>query len=403
MGYLMCLALPSCRGIVVVTIAFIHKSGLTMPLSCFLRFFALFLLLPATVLAVPAVPPAAPTGVCSAIVYDLENDAILFEQNADERIPPASLTKVMSMFLAMDYISGGHASMADNVEISPLSAGQSGSRMGLRAYERVTLNKLLLGMAVSSGNDASYAVAEYVGGSAEAFVKMMNTRAAVLGMADTSFANPHGLPHPKQYTTARDMLTLARAYLRAHPNALSFHSTRVLEHDGYKSWNKNPLIGQYPGADGLKSGWIRASGYNLIFTASRGKQRLLAVIMGAPDTAIRGAEACRLLDAGFMVCDNTAVTVTAALDSLPLDLNRIDPRKTARDAGIFRAKRVAKAHAARKSYKTGIKSNRRHLKASPKAAKSLLAKKNGSVHQQRKTAAKHKAHAERRAPRAKRG
>lgn len=362
---------------------------------------ALVVLAPVIALAVPAVPPAAPTGVCSAIVYDLENDAILFEQNADERIPPASLTKVMSMFLAMDFIREGHASLDDSIEISALAAGQGGSRMGLRAHETVSLNKLLLGMAVSSGNDASHAVAEYVGGSADAFVKMMNTRAAALGMADTMFANPHGLPNHAQYTTARDMLTLSRAYLRAHPGALAFHNTLVLEHGGYKSWNKNPLIGQYPGADGLKTGWIRASGYNLIFTATRGSQRLLAVIMGAPDIAIRGAEACRLLDAGFMVCDNAAVTVTAALDSLPLDLARIDPRKTAKDAGIFKQRSLARGAAAKNG--TNGRYARRGSAQAARTGKLLVAKKNGRMAQHGKPTTKQKAHAERRTTRAKRG
>lgn len=375
-----------------------------MFVSVLIRFLVIasFVFLPRLATAAPAIPPAAPTAVSSAIVYDLENDAILFEQNADALIPPASLTKVMSMFLAMDFISAGHASMNDAVTISPASAAQAGSRMGLSAAETVPLNKLLLGMAVSSGNDASYAVAEYVGGSADAFVKMMNTRAVALGMANTVFANPHGMPHPSQHTTARDMLTLARAYLHAHPDALDFHNTLLLEHAGYRTWNKNPLIGQYPGADGLKTGWIRASGYNLIFTASRGKQRLLAVILGAPDTYIRGAEACRLLDAGFMVCDNEAATIAAALDSLPLDLTRIDPRKTAREAGLYKARTVAKAN-----LRTGRRFSRyvaKRMKVSPKQEKLLLAKKQATVIRQRKAQApRHRVHAERSGNRFKRG
>lgn len=322
--------------------------------------FSIFRLLPLLIFAFfafsgsawgsPAVPPASFVGVCSAIVYDLDSDAILFEQNADERIPPASLTKVMSMFLAMDFIRDGHASRETLVNISKMAANTGGSRMGLRANENVPLGKLLMGMAVSSGNDASFATAEFVGGSAPSFVKMMNIRAEELGMRDSHFENPHGLPAPKQYTTARDMLTLARAYLKAHPHTLTLHNTRTLEHGGYVSWNKNPLLGQYPGADGLKSGWIRASGYNLIFTASRGSKRILAVIMGAPDTYIRGAEACRLLDAGFMVCNNAAVSVAAALDTIPVDLTRINPRKTIQDFRLTRKKAPAATRMAKNKY-----------------------------------------------------
>ena len=204
--------------------------------------------------------------------------------------------------------------------------------MGLNENEQVTLEQLLTGMAVSSGNDASTAMAEYVGGSVPAFINMMNAKARDLGMRDSNFVNPHGLPAKGQYTTARDMLTLARAYLHAYPDALRFHNTHVLNYRGRVTWNKNPLLGQYPGADGLKTGWINASGYNLIFTALRGDKRLLAVIMGAPDSQLRSIEAFRLLDAGFEVCSNDAPTVLAALDTLPREKYHPDIRKNAREA-----------------------------------------------------------------------
>ncbi|MDE5879422.1 MAG: D-alanyl-D-alanine carboxypeptidase, partial [Desulfovibrio sp.] len=300
--------------------------------------YLLSLLAPAGAPAAPQVLPASPVGVCSAMVYDLDHDAILFEQNADEPIPPASLTKILSLFLALDHIREGHARPDTPVTVSPAAAATGGSRMGLTRNESVPLERLLLGMAVSSGNDASHAVAEFVGGSVPAFVNMMNVRARELGMNDSLFLNPHGLPAAGQRTTARDMLTLARAYLRSHPDALKLHNTRLLTHAGRTTWNKNPLLGQYPGADGLKTGWIRASGYNMVFTASKNGRRLLAVIMGAPDMYARGAEACRLLDAGFLVCENRAVSVTAALDGLPADARRLDVRKTARDAGLLKKK-----------------------------------------------------------------
>ncbi len=300
--------------------------------------------------AAPAVPPDSFVGVCSAIVYDLDNDAILFEQNVDQRIPPASLTKVLSMFLAMDFIKAGHARLDPQVQISKDAANAGGSSKALRAGETVPVERLLLGMAVSSGNDAIHAIAELVGGSVPAFVKMMNARARELGMRDSNFVNPHGLPAEGQYTTARDMLAVARAYLKAHPNALEMHNQRTLTHGNYTTWNKNPLLGQYEGADGLKTGWIRASGYNLIFTASKGGKRLLAVILGAPDIFARGGEACRLLDAGFMVCDNGAVSVTAALDNIPFDAKRVDPLKTGREFGLLKKRAVsARLAAARKA------------------------------------------------------
>ncbi|MBD5539307.1 MAG: D-alanyl-D-alanine carboxypeptidase [Desulfovibrio sp.] len=320
-----------------------------------LVFAVLLLWAPAAPQAAPQVLPGSPVGVSSAIVYDLDHDAILFEQNADEPIAPASLTKVMSLFLALDHIGEGHARADTPVTVSPQAAATGGSRMGLRRNETVPLGRLLLGMAVSSGNDASHAVAEFVGGSVPAFVNMMNVRAKQLGMNDSLFLNPHGLPAAGQRTTARDMLTLARAYLKSHPDALEMHNTRLLTHGGLTTWNRNPLLGQYPGADGLKTGWIRASGYNMIFTASKEGRRLLAVIMGAPDVYARGVEACRLLDAGFLVCENRAVSVTAALDGLPVEARRIDVRKTARDAGLLRPQRAyAKAPKASKGREASL-------------------------------------------------
>lgn len=358
----------------------------------------LFTSIPAAIGA-PAILPASLTQVCSAIVYDLDNDAILFEQNPDEKIQPASLTKVLSMFLALDYISNGHASGSDSVIISPAAALETGSRMGLRANETVSLEKLLYGMAVSSGNDASYAVAEHVGGSKDSFVKMMNARARQLGMNDSHFINPNGLPAPDQYTTARDMATLARAYLKAHPEAMKFHNTLVLEHGGFKSWNRNPLIGQYPGANGLKTGWVRASGYNIIFTATRGNQHLLAVILGAPDVYLRSAEACRLLDAGFMVCDNDAVSVAAALDTIPLDLGRIDPHKTGRDHGLLKKRRIASRTVANK-VAADTHGRKAHARLSRKNNQ-----KNGHMTAKKAVRSQHgqKQHAERPAGKAKRG
>ncbi|MDR2055518.1 MAG: D-alanyl-D-alanine carboxypeptidase [Desulfovibrio sp.] len=314
--------------------------GDALMLAAFFIFFC-FAASPAGATA-PAVPQGAFLGVSSAILYDLDTEAVLFEQNADARIPPASLAKVLSMFLALDHIASGQADFDSAVVVSRGAASETGARMGLKTDDRVALQKLLLGMAVSSGNDASTAVAEFVGGSTQAFVRMMNVKARRLGMRDSNFCNPHGLPHQEQYTTARDMLTLARAYLRAHPFALRFHNTHALRYRDSVTWNKNPLLGQYEGADGLKTGWIKDSGYNLIFTASHGEKRLLAVIMGAPDVGARGNEACRLLDAGFLVSDNQAVSVASALYNAPLPQRNLDLKKNAHEAGVYQTRKSAR-------------------------------------------------------------
>lgn len=314
--------------------------------------------------AAPEIPPGASIRACSAIVYDLQHEAILFEQNADERIPPASLTKVMSMHLALDHLAAGHASMDSMVTVSPAAAATGGSRMGLVASEELPMKRLLQGMAVSSGNDASHAVAEYVGGSHDAFVRMMNVKARQLGMSNSRFATPHGLPAADQYTTARDMLILARSYLKRYPQALEFHNMRSLTHRGNGTFNRNPLLGQFPGADGLKSGWIRASGYNLIFTASRGERRLLAVIMGAPDAYVRGNEACRLLEAGFQAAENLSPTVTAALEAMPESPYKLIIKSARKKAPVYTDRYLQR----RQAYYAGKGRLGRGLAANPRLA-----------------------------------
>ena len=324
--------------------------------------------------AMPIVPQEAALNVCSAILFDFDSDRVLFEQNADQRIPPASLTKVMSMFLAMDQISSGLLKLQTSAVVSSEAANTGGSRMGLRENERVTLEQLLTGMAVSSGNDASVSVAEMVGGSVTAFVHMMNSKARMLGMRDSCFFNPHGLPAVGQCTTARDMLTLSRAYLRAHPESLRYHNTHVLHHHGRLTWNKNPLLGQYQGADGLKTGWVRASGYNLVFTASRGHKRLLAVILGAPDSETRSIEAFRLLDAGFQVCAGGAPDVTSALKLLPREKYHPDTRMLAREARAMYVANNGRHKAGRVTGNRGHRKQNRQYGQSKAHKKKLMAR-----------------------------
>ena len=252
--------------------------------------------------------------VRSAVLMDARTGKILYSQNPDARIPPASLTKVMSMMVTFDAIRSGKVKLSDSIRVSRHAARQGGSRMGLRAGERVSLKRLLMGMAVSSGNDASMAVAERVGGSGRAFVKMMNRKARQIGMSSSTFKTPNGLPAAGQYTTARDMARLGYVYLKNKPSALQYHRVRVLKHRGAVTRNKNPLLGACPGADGLKTGWVTASGYNIISTVRRGNTRLIAVILGAESAGIRSQEVRRLVEAGFK-SRTKGITVASALMS----------------------------------------------------------------------------------------
>lgn len=312
----------------------------------------------ALILTLPALAHAE-LDVRSAILLDMDTGRILFEQNADTPIPPASLTKILSMFVALDQVSHKQYTLQDMVKISRKAARTGGSRMHLKAYEQVSLDNLLMGMAVSSGNDASEAVAEYIGGSQDNFVRLMNAKARALGMNSSFFANPHGLPAPGQVTTARDMLTLSYYYLATFPDALRYHSTRFLKHNGVVSYNKNPLLGNYKGADGLKTGWVNASGYNLISTAHQGNTRLLAVVLGAENTKTRAREIHRLMEAGFMVARNQVASVSGALLTLNPAHFALSLDNTKREAYATLAPEVLKQQ--NKAYKK--KRNKKNSKA----------------------------------------
>lgn len=229
----------------------------------------------------------------------MDTGKVLFEKNADMSIPPASLTKVMSMFLTMDAVSAKRLTLDEKIRITPAASTVGGSSMHLRNGERVAVRQLLTGAAVASGNDAITALALRVGGNERQFVRAMNQKANSIGLSRTEFKNPTGLPAAGQRSTPRDMATLTRAYLRAHPGAQSFHSTRVFMHRNRQMANTNALLGSVRGVNGLKTGWTVASGYNLIVTAQRGGTRLIAVVMGGTSRNARDAMAERLIEAGF--------------------------------------------------------------------------------------------------------
>lgn len=255
------------------------------------------------------VSPAASaglTGVKAAMLVNLGTGAVLFERNPDLPVAPASLAKIMTMYLALDAVRAKKLSLNQKITVSRQAASAGGSAMRLNAGEDVPLVRLLAGMAVASGNDAATAVAEKVGGSIPAFVARMNATAKTLGMRQTRFKNPTGLPAPGQKTSARDLVALCRAYLKKYPQARRFHNMKFFMHKGAVARNTNPLLGRVAGVDGLKTGWTVSSGYNLIVTAKRGQTRLLAVILGAQSKASREQAATRLIEAGFKYPRNPA-------------------------------------------------------------------------------------------------
>jgi fumarate hydratase subunit alpha len=235
---------------------------------------------------------------------NLKSGSVLYVQSEDVRIPPASLTKIMTMYLAMDAMNEGKISSRDVVSVSKRAASQPGSRMNLRAGDEVVLDELLKGTAVASGNDAAVAVAEHVAGSVEAFSGMMNDKAAELGMKKTVFKNPNGLPSRGHESTANDMLTLSRSYIENHPEALSYHKILSITYNGKTTTNKNPLLRMYPHVDGLKTGWTSASKHNLVATAVSGDVRLVSVVMGAPTSEDLTLGSAFLITSGFVTVES---------------------------------------------------------------------------------------------------
>ncbi len=253
---------------------------------------------------------AVPTlTVKSALLWDMSTGEMLYEQNPDAQIPPASLTKVLTLYIIFDAIRQGKLRPWDVVEVSARAATQGGSNMRLRTGEQVKVTDLIKGIAVASANDACMAMADSLeGGNVDAFVALMNDTAKRLGMSNSAFMNPNGLPADGQLTTARDMLKLAVAYLEQFPKSLTIHSMQYFTHNNRQRHNANSLLGRYEGVDGLKTGFVCASGYNIIATAKRGDTRLVAVVLGSRNPRVRERETAKLLDKGFKLVQAKKVT-----------------------------------------------------------------------------------------------
>ncbi len=235
----------------------------------------------------------------SAVLLEVSTGTIIFEQNADEPIEPASFTKILTLYLVNEAMKQGVVHLDDDVYISEKAWRTGGSKMFVGVGTRVPLQEIIKGIAVVSGNDACVAAGEHLAGSIDAFVEAMNRKSRELGMNQTRFLNPHGLPAEGQITTARDMARMDLAYLRRFPEFLHFHSIPEYTYNEITQHNRNRLLARDPSVDGLKTGYVAAAGYHLAATAKRDGMRLLAVVMGAPNPAAREREAMKLLNFGF--------------------------------------------------------------------------------------------------------
>lgn len=239
----------------------------------------------------------------SAIIMEASTGDILFEKNSYEKLPPASMTKIMTMLLIMENIEKGNLSWDDEVTASENASSMGGSQIFLEAGEVMSVKDMVKGIAIASGNDAAVAMAEKIAGTEEEFVKLMNNRAKELGLENTNFKNVTGLEAENHYSSAHDMAVMARELIK-HEKILEFTGTYedyLRENTDKKFWlvNTNKLVRFYQGVDGLKTGYTGEAGYCLTSTMKRGNMRIITVVMNEPDSATRNSETVKMLDYAF--------------------------------------------------------------------------------------------------------
>ncbi|MCC5864423.1 MAG: D-alanyl-D-alanine carboxypeptidase [Wenzhouxiangella sp.] len=256
-------------------------------------------LLPALALAQVPVPAPPSVGATSYILLDFHSLSALSERDPDARVEPASITKLMTSYVAFREIANGNLALDDTVLISERAWRTPGSRMFVEVGNRVRVDDLMRGIIIQSGNDASVAIAEHIGGSEEVFASMMNEQARRLGMENTHYVNSTGLPDPDQFTSARDSAILARALISEFPDFYGWYSEREFTFNEIRQHNRNRLLWRDPSVDGLKTGHTSSAGYCLVTSASRDGMRLISVVMGTASEEARATASQALLNYGF--------------------------------------------------------------------------------------------------------
>lgn len=243
----------------------------------------------------------APPDVASKAYYleDFHSGRVLGEQNADERLPPASLTKIMAAYVVFRELGSGNLKLTDPITISEKAWHTEGSRMFVEVNKQVPVEDLLKGMIIQSGNDASVALAEHIAGDESTFAQMMNSHAERLGMKNTHFTNSMGLPDPEHYTTARDLAIVTEAIIREFPEYYKWHAMKEFYFNGIKQLNRNKLLWRDDTVDGVKTGHTDEAGFCLVASAKREGMRLISVVMGAKSDAGRASANQALLNYGF--------------------------------------------------------------------------------------------------------
>lgn len=301
------------------------------------RFGLLVILLFVTLFGISIRADAAPY---AAMVIDARSGEVLHSRNADTRLHPASLTKMMTLYVVFDAVRRGEVTMDSKFRISKHAASEPPSKLGLQAGQTIALRYLVRAAAVKSANDAATALAEGISGSEAAFARRMNRTAKALGMTRTTFKNAHGLTESGHLSTARDMTTLGRRLFYDYPQYYNLFSRRST-HAGIKEVaNTNRrLLGAYKGADGIKTGYTRAAGFNLVASAERGNERVIATVFGGRSSATRNAKVAELLDLGF----KRAPSRVAVRKPAPPVFTAVEPTKAAPKGAAGKTIRVLRA------------------------------------------------------------
>lgn len=252
-----------------------------------------------TIAALQRIPEPPPINAVGYILIDASSGEIIAKNNANERMEPASLTKMMASYILANALKEGKVSLTDKVKISKKAWKMKGSRMFIEVGKSIELEKLMIGMVVQSGNDATIAIAEHVAGDEDSFVKLMNDAAKQLGMYDTNFMNATGLPHEDHYSTPRDMTMLGLALIRDFPEHYKYYAMKEYTYNKIKQFNRNQLLWRDESVDGIKTGHTDSAGYCLVASAKRGNMRLISTVLGTKSKDARSSESQKLLTYGF--------------------------------------------------------------------------------------------------------
>jgi D-alanyl-D-alanine carboxypeptidase (penicillin-binding protein 5/6) len=238
------------------------------------------------------------------LVMEAETGTVLLDKNADEHMPPASMSKVMTAYLVFDYLKQGRAKLDDELPVSEHAWRTGGSKMFVPLGGRIKVEDLVRGMVIQSGNDACVVLAEGLAGSEQAFVDQMNEKAKQIGLTNSHFADVNGLPNPDHYMTARDLATLAMRTIKDFPEDYKYYGEKEFKYNNISQGNRNPLLYKDLGADGLKTGHTEEAGYSLVASVARGDRRVILVLGGLPSMKARAQESERLIEWAFREYSN---------------------------------------------------------------------------------------------------